>query len=427
MWEWASIGELLLQQSNKKVIQQGWSPKCHRYPAGEGKWGVLKTTAIQPGRFEPTHNKELPGSLAPRPNIEVQPGDLLITCAGPRSRCGIPALVRSTPKSLMLSGKMYRLRPNQRIDPRFLELYLLSEGVQKRIDEMKTGISDSGLNLTHGRFLELPVPVPPLEEQRRIVAILEDHLSRLDAADTYLADGERQAQAWQAAAIDDVLWRASPPMRPIRELLREGMRNGRSDRAVKGQERGTRTLTLTAVTRNSFTEEFTKETVTPPSVADGLWLEPGDIFVQRANTPELVGTSARYDGGHRWAIFPDLLIRLRPDETHIRGEYLVAALRSERTHRQLRAKAKGLAGSMPKIDQRAVAETRVPCPDLRSQAGAVVALAEIANAASALSRDLEAQRRRSAALRRSLLTAAFSGRFTGSSPDRSVVKGRIEA
>ena len=89
----------------------------------------------------------------------------------------------------MMSGKMYRLRPNQRIDPRFLELYLLSDDAQKRIDGMKTGISDSGLNLTHGRFVELPVPVPPLEEQRRIVAILEDHLSHLDAADEYLADG----------------------------------------------------------------------------------------------------------------------------------------------------------------------------------------------------------------------------------------------
>lgn len=277
------------------------------------------------------------------------------------------------------------------------------------------------------RWYGFKLPVPPLEEQRRIVAILEDHLSHLDAADKYLADGERHIQAWQATVIDEVLWRGNPPMRPIRELLREGMRNGRSDRAVKGQERGTRTLTLTAVTQNSFTDEFTKETVTPPSVADGLWLEPGDIFVQRANTPELVGTSARYEGDRKWAIFPDLLIRLRPDETRIRGEYLVAALRGERTHRQLRAKAKGLAGSMPKIDQHAVAETCVPCPDLRSQIGAVIALNEIADAASALSRDARAQRRRSAALRRSLLAAAFSGRLTGLSKELSAVEGRIEA
>ena len=317
------------------------------------------------------------------------------------------------------------LRPGPRLEPKFLYYFTISQEMFDQVLPYQKGVSYPAVLDREVRSVSMPLP--PLEEQRRIVAILEDHLSHLEAADTYLAYGEHRIQVWRAVVIDEVLWRGNPPMRPIGELLRERMRNGRSDRAVKGQERGTRTLTLTAVTQNSFTDEFTKETVTPPSVADGLWLEPGDIFVQRANTPELVGTSARYEGGRNWAIFPDLLIRLRPDETLIRGEYLVAALRSERTHRQLRAKAKGLAGSMPKIDQRAVAETCVPCPDQGSQLGAVIALNEISDAASALARDVRAQRRRSAALRRSLLAAAFSGRLTSSSAVMSVVEGRSGA
>ena len=344
------------------------------------------------------------------------------------TRSGI--LERTIPVALVpfattMNQDMKAVVPRTGIDPRWIAWGLRAFERDLLRDTRKAGTTVASIEMP--RWYGFKLPVPPLEEQRRILAILEDQLSRLDAADKYLADGERHIQAWRATVIDEVLWRGNPPMRPIRELLREGMRNGRSDRAVKGQERGTRTLTLTAVTQNSFTDEFTKETVTPPSVSDGLWLEPGDIFVQRANTPELVGTSARYEGDRKWAIFPDLLIRLRPDETRIRGEYLVAALRSERTHRQLRAKAKGLAGSMPKIDQRAVAETCVPCPELGSQIEAVIALNEIADAASALSRDVRAQRRRSAALRRSLLAAAFSGRLTGSSSEMSVVKGRIEA
>lgn len=326
-----------------------------------------------------------------------------------------------------MSGKMYRLRPGERLDSRFLEFYLLSDEAQKLIDEMKTGISDSGLNLTHGRFAQLPVPVPPLDEQRRIVEILETHLSHLDAGDACIANAERRVRAWEAAAIGQVLWRGDPPMVPVGRLLREGMRNGRSDRAAKGSETGTRTLTLTAVTRNSFTEEFTKETVTSAAAAEGLWLEPGDIFVQRANTPELVGTSARYEGPPDWAIFPDLLIRLRPDETRIDGRYLVAALRSERVYRGLRMKAKGLAGSMPKIDQRTVADALVPCPDTKRQLESVAQMSEIAEAAKALRGELEAQQRRSTALRRSLLAAAFSGRLTGTSKDLSVVEGRMGA
>ncbi|TCK63139.1 type I restriction enzyme S subunit [Curtobacterium sp. PhB136] len=419
-WERHPIGDLLQRQSNKRVIQQGWSPKCHAHPAAPEEWGVLKTTAIQPGKFEPEHNKALPDTLDPRSNIEVKVGDLLITCAGPRARCGIPALVRHTRERLMMSGKMYRLRPKDRIDARFLEMYLLSPFAQERIDDMKTGISDSGLNLTHDRFVQLPVPVPPLEEQLSIVSMLEDHLSRIDAADAYLSAAERRVAAWQSAASAQELWHGDPPMMAVGRMLREPMRNGRSDRAAEGAAGGTRTLTLTAVTQNSFTDQFTKETVTPASVAQGLWLEPGDIFVQRANTPELVGTAARFDGPRNWAIFPDLLIRVRPDESLVDGRYLVAALRAERVHRALRARAKGLAGSMPKIDQRAVAETMVPFPDAARQREAIGRLIKIDAAAGAAIDQLRIQRRRSAALRNSLLNAAFAGELTNSTirPDR---------
>ena len=139
----------------------GWSPQCEKEPATKIEiWGVLKTTSIQPGEFQPEHNKRLPAHFEPRPSIEVRSGDLLLTNAGPRARCGIPCLVRTTRPRLMLSGKMYRFRPEPEIvDPRFLELFLLSPVAQARIDKMKTGISDSGLNLTQGRFLQLRVPV----------------------------------------------------------------------------------------------------------------------------------------------------------------------------------------------------------------------------------------------------------------------------
>jgi type I restriction enzyme S subunit len=193
------------------------------------------------------------------------------------------------------------------------------------------------------------------------------------------------------------------------------MRNGRSDRAVQGSEGGTRTLTLTAVTRNSFIEEHTKLTTTTPDRALGLWLEPGDVLVQRSNTPELVGTSARYQGPRDWAIFPDLLIRLRADESLVDSRFLSAALRSRQGHAQLRRRAKGAAGSMPKIDQETIGSALIPVPSGDDQRRIV---AQVANAETGLRRlrtELEAAQQRSAALRRSLLAAAFSGRLTEAS------------
>lgn len=426
-WQWLALDDVLIQQANRKKVQQGWSPKCHDFPAATGEWGVLKTTAIQAGRFEPEHNKALPDHLDPKPGIEVESGDLLITCAGPRSRCGVPTLVRSTPERLMMSGKMYRFRADDRLDPRFLELWLLSPDAQRQIDAMKTGISDSGLNLTHGRFTRLPVPVPPLVEQHRIVELLEDHLSRLDAADGYLSSGPRRGEVWYGRLLAETLWAADYPRARVEDLLREPMRDGRSDRAATGTEHGTRTLTLTAVTKDAFTEANTKMTVTSSERARGLWLEPGDVFVQRSNTPELVGTTARYDGPREWAIFPDLLIRLRADESKLDGRLLAAALQSKPGHDQLRRKAKGLAGSMPKIDQNAIASTTIPVPALDDQLRLLEAIRNAADARDLLRTELALAQRRSQGLRRALLEAAFSGRLTGDASDMSDAQEMIGA
>src|SRR5690554_2529630 len=110
-WLSTKIVEVLQLNNNGKPFQQGWSPQCDNGPAGDNEWGVLKTTAIQDGEYWGHENKRLPDHLDPRPPIEVGKGDVLMTCAGPRNRCGVTCLVTETRKKLMMSGKMYRFRP----------------------------------------------------------------------------------------------------------------------------------------------------------------------------------------------------------------------------------------------------------------------------------------------------------------------------
>lgn len=114
-----------------------------------------------------------------------------------------------------------------------------------------------------------------------------------------------------------------------------------------------------------------------------------------------------------WAIFPDLLIRLRADERVIDARFLTAALRSKRSHRALRARAKGLAGSMPKIDQGSVAALSVPAPNLEQQGCALGRLAEVEAAAEAITGALSRQMQRAEVLRYAILSAALSDRAIG--------------
>lgn len=117
----------------------------------------------------------------------------------------------------MLSGKMYRFRAIQNVtDPRYLELFLQTDAAQAAIDRMKTGGSESGLNLTHDRFKQLEVLVAPYNEQTRIVEKLEELLSDLDAGVAELKAAQRKLaqyrQSLLKAAVEGELtadWRAA--------------------------------------------------------------------------------------------------------------------------------------------------------------------------------------------------------------------------
>jgi type I restriction enzyme S subunit len=128
----------------------------------------------------------------------------------------------------MMSGKMYRFRlPDDHIDSRFVEAYLQTTPAWDEIDRMKTGGSDSGLNLTHDRFRTLSVPVAPLNEQRRIVEAYEELVSDLDAGVAALERVREKLKLYRAsilkAAVEGALtaeWRAQHPnIEPASELL----------------------------------------------------------------------------------------------------------------------------------------------------------------------------------------------------------------
>lgn len=176
-------------------IDQGWSPKCDSEPATTNEtWAVIKTTAIQHLRFVDAENKRLPEKLKHRPNLELKTGDILVTRAGPRSRVGVACLVRNTRPRLMLCDKAYRLRCDEKVVlPTFLELLLNNPEILNEVNKLKTGINDSGVNLTQKRFLELQVCIPPLAEQTRIVAEVERRLSVIDELEAVVAANLQRA------------------------------------------------------------------------------------------------------------------------------------------------------------------------------------------------------------------------------------------
>lgn len=198
-------------------IHQGWSPQCEATPSPNAAvWGVLKTTAIQDGFFLADQNKTLPPRLEAKTRLEVQPGDILITCAGPRARCGIACLVGEVRERLLISGKMYRFRANkEEVLASYLEIFLRSSNTQSSINSMKTGSSESGLNLTKDRFRTLAVSYGTIAEQERIVAKVDELMALCKELEA--ARAEREASRDKLAAASLARLNAPSPETSVRD------------------------------------------------------------------------------------------------------------------------------------------------------------------------------------------------------------------
>jgi restriction endonuclease S subunit len=183
-WELKRLSDCLEKLKSGKKAERGWSPQCLSHPSSdENVWGVLKTTSVQMGEFQPEYNKELPDTLEAKTGLEVNSGDFLVTTTGPRNRCGVVCHVKKTRKKLIFSGKILRFRVNESVIlPNWLMYLLMSPEYQSTLDKMKVGTSESSVSIGNQQILDLEILVPPIGEQHKIVELLEDHLSRLDAA-----------------------------------------------------------------------------------------------------------------------------------------------------------------------------------------------------------------------------------------------------
>jgi type I restriction enzyme S subunit len=214
-----ALGDLVIS------IDQGWSPKCEANAAPQEQWAVIKTTAIQALHFYPEENKALPNDLDPRPHLALRDGDVLITRAGPRSRAGITCIVTGDQPRLMLCDKAYRVRVDRsKIHPQMLNLLLNSPEVLNAIDEMKTGISESGVNLTQAKFRELALSVPHKEEQAEIIRRVDTLFAFADRLEARLQTAQTAANrltpSLLAKAFRGELVPQDPNDEPASELLK---------------------------------------------------------------------------------------------------------------------------------------------------------------------------------------------------------------
>ncbi len=278
-------------------------------------------------------------------------------------------------KEAVLNQHIFRVDFDEALlDKRFFRF-----AINEKLNEL-IGVAQGGVGLRHvtkGVFEGTEIAVSPRAEQTRISDQLDTLLARIQACQNRLdaIPGllKRFRQAVLAAGISGQLtaeWQGDAACVPWRrttvgELLIGKPRNGYSPKAVEF-ETPVRSLTLSATTSGRFRAQHTKFIDEHIPDASHLWLEPGDILIQRANSLEYVGVSAVFDGPHKRFIYPDLMMKCRPNE-QVLGQYLFYILSAEETRKYFRDHATGTAGNMPKINQQTVMSAPCSLPLLDEQ------------------------------------------------------------
>ena len=398
-------------------------------------------------------------------------GDILISVSNSLELVGKVCPIRHLEGDTTLGAFISAIRLKPGVDPLFLCHQLDSAMVKQQFRSLASTTTNIA-NLSNTKLAQVEISVAPLPEQRRIVSKIEELFSDLDAGLVLLERAQAKLERYRAsvlrAAVEGRLteaWRRENQqhetgeelfkrveverVRPgngayaagqadgvpegwgvttLGSVLREPLRNGKSARASTTDE-GVRTLTLSAVTERDFSPRNTKLTVVDPAKVTDLWLEPDDILIERSNTPELVGLAARYRGKPGYAIFPDLLIRVRCQKDISPG-FAEILLQAPAARRYFRNRAKGSAGSMPKINQEIISELVIAVPPKLEQELIELRVERLLAEANRASEAVGAAVQRSRRIRYSILKRAFEGRLVPRGPSdepADVLLDRIRA
>lgn len=239
-----------------------------------------------------------------------------------------------------------------RVDERFLAWYFRNPNLWEQARALSTGSAAlSKLTLNPPKFLLLTLPLPPLAEQRHLVARIEQ-----------LAAAIRDARALReesAAAVDGLVTTAVAdqvegdwPTTLLRPILREPPRNGLSPKP-EADSGGRLMLRINAVSSTSsrFVDLAAgKRVKVSEAEAEPFVLQNDDVFVVRYNADvDRVAKAAIFKSDRsriKDAVFPDKLIRLRPDPSRMLPDFLVLALNSRRVRAQVRGMGKTTAGNV---------------------------------------------------------------------------------
>lgn len=329
------------------------------------------------------------------------PGDILISVRAPVGPTNVADV------ECCIGRGLSAIRPRAETDRDFVLAALkLFEG---KLEKLGSGSTFGAIKRDDLESIE--IPFPPLEEQKRIAAILNDQMEVVERARAAAQAQLEAAKGLPAAYLRAVF--SSPEAQhwlrgPLGALLVEPLKTGISKPTLAGANKFC--LTLSAV-RNGLLDLTAKKPVdVTDSEAEGNWVRGGAFYVVRGNgNRSLVGRGALAPSSITTPVlYPDLLIQVTTNPVLVAPEYLRLAWDNEETRVDIERRSRTSAG-IYKINQANLASVTIPLPPLTEQQRIAAMLNEQMASAQRARKAIEEELDAINKLPSALLRRAFNG------------------
>ncbi len=246
---------------------------------------------------------------------------------------------------------------NKNVSVHYTYNYLMH--FHKYFEEVAVGATAKSLRLRH--FQELPIPIPPLPEQKRIVSILDKTFTAIAKAkanaEQNLKNVKELFENYLNGVFADKKW-----TRKILDDVCERVEYGSSSKSKKDGEIAV--LRMGNIQNRRLDWE---KLVYSDNLEDNkkYLLKYNDVLFNRTNSPELVGKTAIYKG-EKPAIFAGYLIRIHRKGNLLDADYLNYYLNGEM------AMNYGKSVTISSVNQANINGTKlksypIPLPSLKEQ------------------------------------------------------------
>ncbi|MFD5283796.1 restriction endonuclease subunit S [Streptomyces rubrogriseus] len=326
------------------------------------------------------------------------------------------------------STEFHVLRSRGAVLPEYLMYYLLQRSVRIIAEQHMSGAV--GQRRVPRPYLEsLEIPVPPLPEQVRIVAEVEQQISRIEAGETIIAIGLKKVEEFRKAVICSAIPEPLPShWKPLTVGEAGSVDLGRQRHPSWHTGPEMKPYLRVANVFEDFIDTSDVKEMDFSDTNGKYHLRVGDVLLNEGQSPHLLGRPAIYQGDPEGAAFQNTLIRFRPS-VGITSEWALLVFRRH-MHTGRFMKESRITTNIAHLSAARLKTIEFPFPPTEEQVEIVKQVRQQLEIADRMRAELESVAQGSARLRASLLHAAFTGALVPQDPadePASVMLDRIRA